>query len=216
MNNPQAEKMTPLARRVAAEQNLDIQGINGSGYAGKINTSDLKNVHNFVFENKPAIEQEPIDVDENMVVNEFIMPEFLIEPPYKENPEPIKIPQIGKLIEFPKSPSFLFEYEIPEQESFETKADEIDVKDTETGESREKQYTMLAFYIKSMAVLIKELSSLRFRLAETGDARLLIEGEEIGLQIDTGGDVTTSIIKDADKKTLEEIEKDIMVLCGRS
>ena len=181
MNSPKSDKMTPLARRIAADQNLDIRDVRGSGYAGKICTEDLKNApkafgpdaerveqveapvgrgqatvyiqakHKWEDERGRAVgygrstklewedrrgratEYEPAVgareqsgygqrvADEDTAAKEFVMPGFLFETPARQDMAPMEDPPFGKLIEFPKSPSFRFESDWQDKDNFPSK-----------------------------------------------------------------------------------------------
>ncbi|MCL2110809.1 MAG: 2-oxo acid dehydrogenase subunit E2 [Clostridiales bacterium] len=85
-------------------------------------------------------------------------------------------------------------------------------------ENREKPVTLplAAFYLKAMGISIKDAGRLRLRLAETQDAFLMMEGANIGLQVDAGDRVVTPVVRDADLKTLSELAADITALAEKA
>ena len=149
MNGPKSVKMTPLARRVAADQNLDTHGVSGSGYAGKVYAKDLRNAYKafdaetgwpketgWKIENERTAGRGQPDVymQEKLewpdkrdqaaghgqtAADGFVMPGFLFDPPPGQDMAPIGVPPLGRLIEFPKSPSFRFEDDMHAKDRFE-------------------------------------------------------------------------------------------------
>ena len=71
------------------------------------------------------------------------------------------------------------------------------------------QIPIKAFYLKALAICVKEIERLRLRLAEAEDAYLLVDGTRIGLHFDTSEGISTPTLQDVDNKSLEEIASDI-------
>jgi pyruvate dehydrogenase E2 component (dihydrolipoamide acetyltransferase) len=73
-----------------------------------------------------------------------------------------------------------------------------------------------AFYLKAMAICVKEKERFRLRLADAGDAYLLLDGANIGLQLNTPDGFATPVLRDADKKTLQEINAEVLAFVERA
>ena len=272
MNDSKVVKLTPLARRIAAERGLDLRTLQGSGYEGKVYSYDLRAASGVRYAaampaRQGRVYQEPSEVffEAPEIINPVPVPEVLEETIVHE-----------KLIEFP-IPEFMrsevkaepetmatAETEMPADEpqngiaseamvaAMRTAADDVAgiirmndarvvvakktakssaetaaiTQHTETdvtellalfkalNEDVEKQgrcrISLSAFYIKAMAVCVRETSRFRMRLAESNDAYLLIEGANIGLQLDVGDSQVSPVIRCGDIKSLEEIATEIL------
>ena len=80
----------------------------------------------------------------------------------------------------------------------------------------EDQIPLTAYYLKAMAMCVRECSRFRMRLTEAGDAYLLIDGAHVGLQMDDGDGIATPVIRNADFKSVDEIGAEVMFLMDKA
>ena len=244
MNDSRVVRLTPLARRIAAERGLDLRTLEGSGYEGKVYSYDLRATPRtrYTDAGSAAVKLDTYEVREDEF--SFSMPE---------------VPE--KLIEFPV-PEFMNKAaeadvsteamnramqsanddvagvmrmnearraiaEKTAKSSAETAAvtqhSETDVTELlalfrRTNENRDMRnpIPLTAFFIKAIAMCLREMSRFRLRLADTEDAYLMVEGGNVGLQVDAGESVFSPVVRRGDLKPLEEIASEIVALTEKA
>jgi len=80
------------------------------------------------------------------------------------------------------------------------------------GAEKYKYIPIAAFYIKALAVCVREKERFRMRLSDAGDTYLLMDGAHIGFQLVMGDALVTPVIRSADIKPLEEIAAEVILL----
>ena len=84
------------------------------------------------------------------------------------------------------------------------------------GRGRPDQIPLTAFFLKALAVCVRDEERFRLRLSDAGDAYLMVEGAHLGLQVDAGDSVATPVVRDVDLKSLDEVAEDIITLTEKA
>jgi len=85
-----------------------------------------------------------------------------------------------------------------------------------TAREKQNQIPIVAFYIKALALCVREKERFRMRLSKSKNAYFVMGGAHIGLQIGIGDGIVTPVIRDADVKSLEEIAAEVISLSDRA
>jgi len=257
-------KITPLAKRIAADQRIDLHTVHGSGFSGKIFAQDLERLKSFstVSASAPGARSDEIGSRSDVVTgvglprysgsDDFTGAGLLRKDVVTGSGLPSDIrsddftsavlPRNARGDEDALTTDAMVAAVISADEnvagvmrmnesrrSTAAKAVKSSAETASVTQHMETDVTELiallgrmnadkdahtliplkAFFLKALAVCIKEKERFRLRLAEAEDAYLLVDGVNIGLQIDTGDGVFTPILRDTDHKSLEEIASDI-------
>lgn len=100
----------------------------------------------------------------------------------------------------------------------ETDVTELALMRTSINAERDKSehIPLMAFYVKAMAICVREKDRFRMRLADAEDAYLLIEGAHVGFQIACGEGISAPVIRNADVKSVEDIAAEIASLTEKA
>ncbi|MDR3365274.1 MAG: 2-oxo acid dehydrogenase subunit E2 [Clostridiales Family XIII bacterium] len=100
----------------------------------------------------------------------------------------------------------------------ETDATELLALQKRLNEGRDKQgqIPIAAFYLKSLAVCVREQERFRMRLADSGDAFYLFDGANIGIDTCSYEGAAIPVVGDADQKTLDGIAAEITALIEKA
>lgn len=195
---------TPVARKMAEDLGVDISKVEGTGPNGRVMKEDI------------------IKAKESMSkpMKEITLPEIEYKastPIEDEGIERIPLTRIRKTIAEQMAVS---RFTIPHT----TAMDEIDVielyefrkKYKERLKEEEVSLTFLPFIIKAVIKVLKEFSEFNSSLDEENDELILKHFYHIGIATDTDRGLMVPVIKDADKKSIVEIAKEIEDLSSRA
>ncbi|OLS01506.1 dihydrolipoamide acetyltransferase family protein [Tissierella creatinophila] len=203
---------TPVARAMAKDLGLDINSVEGTGPGGRVMKEDIQKAKDSSKEKsqekiqeKPEIKREakPLQLDEASEGEGLY--------------ERVPLTRIRKTIAQKMSES---KFTIPHT----TVMDEINV--TELDKFRKKykdilreegvNLTYLPFIIKASITAIKELREFNSSLDEVNEEMVYKNFYNIGIATDTQRGLMVPVIRDADKKSIVEIAKEIVDLSTRA
>ena len=274
-------RITPLARRLAAERGFDVSAMRGSGYAGRIFARDLDDFMSsppIMTEGAAALasdrQTEPIgDLFERPGVLTYIGPvgidspaeiveqggaqnaptpgyytaselfsdlgDLMAEEPSVPEVSPDGRQSTGAMIaaaisadndvagvmrmndvrrSVAESSAKSVAQTAAVTQMMETDITELSniIERVNATIEKQKQITITAFYLKAMAFCVRDNERFRMRLSEAKDAYLLMDGANIGVQVDIGDGVVTPVIKNADTKPLQEIAFEVVSLSEKA
>lgn len=196
---------TPVARAMAKDLGVDINTVEGTGPAGRVMKEDIKKAKDLSV--KPAEVEKP--KAKPLVLDETSHAEDLYER--------IPLTRIRKTIAEKMSES---RFTIPHT----TAMDEVDI--TELDKFRKKykdvlreenvNLTYLPFIIKAVISGLKQLPEFNSSLDEENEELVLKHFYNIGIATDTDRGLMVPVIKDADKKSVVDLAKDIVDLSTRA
>lgn len=196
---------TPVARAMAKDLGVDINTVEGTGPAGRVMKEDIKKAKDLSV--KPAEVEKP--KAKPLVLDETSHAEDLYER--------IPLTRIRKTIAEKMSES---RFTIPHT----TAMDEVDI--TELDKFRKKykdvlreenvHLTYLPFIIKAVISGLKQLPEFNSSLDEENEELVLKHFYNIGIATDTDRGLMVPVIKDADKKSVVDLAKDIVDLSTRA
>jgi len=180
----------PGIRRMAKERGIDLSKIKGSGPNGRITISDIENIpekeHQIVKEEYSHVETVQSEIIEMKGLRRIISEKMT------------------------KSKATIPHYSV---------AEELDL--TSLVEIREKlknngiTVSFTPFFVKAAVLALKEFPYLNARSLENGKYELL-KYYNIGIAVDTEDGLTVVVIKNADRKSILEISKEIEDLASRA
>jgi len=237
-------RITPLAKKIAADLGIDLLNVQGSGFSGKIFVQDLEALKHV--SSQPGLLRDTKGDELITRSDEFITRYDEIRPvTARSASEDIYTPpetdikttdaMVAAVITADEDVAGVMRMNEARRKVAErtvkstsetasvTQYMETDVTELVTLLNRlnadkepHAQVPLKAFFLKALAVCIKEKERFRLRLAEAEDAYLLVEGANIGLQLDMSDGVFTPILRDTDYKSLEEITTDINVFAEKA
>lgn len=204
---------TPVARAMAKDLGVDINTVEGTGPAGRVMKDDIKKAKDISV--KSAEEDKSITKSKE---KSKVKPLVLDETSHAEDLyERIPLTRIRKTIAEKMSES---RFTIPHT----TAMDEVDI--TELDKFRKKykdvlreenvHLTYLPFIIKAVISGLKQLPEFNSSLDEENEELVLKHFYNIGIATDTDRGLMVPVIKDADKKSVVDLAKDIVDLSTRA
>ncbi len=204
---------SPAVRKLARILNVDLSKIKGSGRKGRITKEDcynyIKNAVTQVQTGKVASSNggAGLDLLPDPVVDFSKFGEIETQPLTRIN----KISAKNLHRNWVKIPHVTF-------------YDDADVSDLEEFRKSKKAFaektgvkiTPLSFLIKAAAVALQEFPKFNSSLSADGENLVLKKFYNIGFAADTPAGLMVPVVKDADKKGIIEISKDIMELAGKA
>ena len=196
---------TPVARKLAKDLGVDIGAVEGTGPNGRVMKEDI---------NKFKSEKAASSVSEKQTRK----PETLhIDSSLEEKTERIPLTRIRKTISEQMSKS---RFTIPHTTAME----EIDVSNLYEFRNKYKDIlreedvniTYLPFVIKAITLALKELPEFNSSLDEEKEELVLKHFYHIGIATDTDRGLMVPVLKDADKKSVVQIAKEIEDLSTRA
>ena len=196
---------TPVARQMAKELGVDITQIEGSGPMGRVMKDDILKAKE---ENttKPVVQVEPPKTGQEKILYDS-----------SENIERIPLTRIRKTIAAQMAKS---RFTIPHT----TAMDEVDVtrlvefrsKYKDKFKSEDVNLTYLPFIIKAVIRVLKEYPEFNSSYDEENQELILKHFYHIGIATDTARGLMVPILRDADKKSIAEIAREIEELSNRA
>lgn len=196
---------TPVARQMAKELGVDITQIEGSGPMGRVMKDDILKAKE---ENttKPVVQVEPPKTGQEKILYDS-----------SENIERIPLTRIRKTIAAQMAKS---RFTIPHT----TAMDEVDVtrlvefrsKYKDKFKSEDVNLTYLPFIIKAVIRVLKEYPEFNSSYDEENQELILKHFYHIGIATDTARGLMVPVLRDADKKSIVEIAREIEELSNRA
>ncbi|KEI34778.1 dihydrolipoamide acetyltransferase component of pyruvate dehydrogenase complex [Francisella sp. W12-1067] len=202
---------SPAVRKLARILNVDLNKVKATGRKGRVTKEDcynyIKNAVTQVQIGKVAASGSGLDLLDDPVVDFAKFGEIETQPLSRIN----KISAKNLYRNWVKIPHVTF-------------YDDADITDLEEFRSFKKAFaekkgikiTPLSFLVKAAAVALQEFPRMNSSLSNDGENLILKKYYNIGFAADTPAGLMVPVIKDADKKGIIEISKDIMELAGKA
>jgi pyruvate dehydrogenase E2 component (dihydrolipoamide acetyltransferase) len=202
---------SPAVRKLARILNVDLSKVKATGRKGRVTKEDcynyIKNAVSQVQSGKVAVSGNGLDLLDDPVVDFSKFGEIETQPLTRIN----KISAKNLHRNWVKIPHVTF-------------YDDADVTDLEEFRKAKKAFaekmgvkiTPLSFLVKAAAVALQEFPRMNSSLSNDGEDLILKKYYNIGFAADTPAGLMVPVIKDADKKGIIEISKDIMELAGKA
>ncbi|WP_432772976.1 pyruvate dehydrogenase complex dihydrolipoyllysine-residue acetyltransferase [Francisella salimarina] len=202
---------SPAVRKLARILNVDLSKVKATGRKGRVTKEDcynyIKHAVTQVQTGKVAASGSGLDLLDDPVVDFSKFGEIETQPLTRIN----KISAKNLHRNWVKIPHVTF-------------YDDADVTDLEEFRKAKKGFaekmgvkiTPLSFLVKAAAVALQEFPRMNSSLSNDGENLILKKYYNIGFAADTPAGLMVPVIKDADKKGIVEISKDIMELAGKA
>lgn len=202
---------SPAVRKLARILNVDLSKVKATGRKGRVTKEDcynyIKHAVTQVQTGKVAASGSGLDLLDDPVVDFAKFGEIETQPLTRIN----KISAKNLHRNWVKIPHVTF-------------YDDADVTDLEEFRKSKKAFsektgikiTPLSFLVKAAAVALQEFPRMNSSLSNDGENLILKKYYNIGFAADTPAGLMVPVIKDADKKGIVEISKDIMELAGKA
>lgn len=197
---------TPFVRQMAREMKIDIEKVKGSGPAGRITESDLK-----------QFKEDDSFTRENAKQNDDKTGQELAPVMGNEREERIPLKGIRKKIaeHMVKSVST-----IPHV----THVDELEMDRLKEFKNHLKEYsddkdiklTFLPFFVKAIVIALKEFKTLNASIDERTNEIILKNYYHIGIATNTNEGLIVPVIKHADQKTIFQLADEIRQLATQA
>ena len=179
------KRITLLARRIAKSKGIDISNITGSGVGGRIFSADLKDA--------PALQAA---VPEKT-------PEITAE--LEEGDTVIKMNGMRRVIAKRMSQSSRETAVVSQfMDTDVTKLLNLRSQMNE-GKDKSEKITLTAFFLRAMALAVKEHERFRMQMGADGNSFVLKKAINIGVAVGTPEGLTVPVLRDADTKSVSEI-----------
>jgi pyruvate dehydrogenase E2 component (dihydrolipoyllysine-residue acetyltransferase) len=197
---------SPSVRKFARELGVDLQRVRGSGPKGRITQGDVQEFVKGVMRGAPATPAAAARTGLTFDLPEWPEVDFAKFGPVEAKP----LSRVRKL-----SGKFLHRnwVSIPHV----TQHDEADITDLEAFRKENAQVaekggfklTMLAFLVKASVNALKEFPEFNASLDKTGDNLIIKKYYHIGVAVDTPDGLLVPVIKDADRKGVFDLAKEL-------
>jgi 2-oxoglutarate dehydrogenase E2 component (dihydrolipoamide succinyltransferase) len=218
-----SERATPVAERLAREHELDIRQIKGSGPAGRVTKSDVENILKDRQE-KPA-DQEQVAAPEVRPAQE--KPDAVRksrEAPVKE-PEPVPDGRREERVRMSRRRRTIAQRLVEAQQTAAmlTTFNEVDMsavmemrsRHNETFQKRhDVKLGFMSFFVKASIGALKAFPRVNAEL--DGDEMVLKQYYDIGIAVGAEEGLVVPVLRDADKMSFAEIEKQIKSLVEKT
>ncbi|AJC48722.1 pyruvate dehydrogenase complex dihydrolipoyllysine-residue acetyltransferase [Allofrancisella guangzhouensis] len=202
---------SPAVRKLARILNVDLSKVKATGRKGRVTKEDcynyIKNAVSQVQSGKVAASGSGLDLLDDPVVDFAKFGEI----------ETLALSRINKISSKNLHRNWV---KIPHVTFY----DDADVTDLEEFRNAKKAFaekkgvkiTPLSFLVKAAAVALQEFPRFNSSLSNDGESLIVKKYYNIGFAADTPVGLMVPVIKDADKKGIIEISKDIMELAGKA
>lgn len=202
----------PAVRRLARELGVDLHKVQGSGPKERILKED---VHAFVKQTLTA--PPPAPVAAPATTGSGLPPLPTID--FSKWGE-IEYKDLTKIQKLSAQNLHRAWVHIPHVTQF----DEADITDLEAFRVAQKDamkaqgvsLTMLAFLVKACAYILPQFPKFNASLSQSGEQLILKKYVHIGVAVDTPNGLVVPVIRDADKKTISAIAKELGELSGKA
>ncbi|TDL90123.1 2-oxo acid dehydrogenase subunit E2 [Vibrio vulnificus] len=197
---------TPFVRQMAREMKIDIEKVKGSGPAGRITESDLKQ-----FKENDSFTRENAKQHDDKTGQEMA--------PLMGNEGEERIPLKGirkKIAEhMVKSVSTIPHVtHVDELEMDRLKEFKNQLK--EYSDDKEIKLTFLPFFVKAIVIALKEFKTLNASIDERTNEIILKNYYHIGIATNTNEGLIVPVIKHADQKTIFQLADEIRQLAAQA
>lgn len=198
---------TPVARKLAKDLNIDINTIVGTGPVGRVLKKDIYRAHE-ERQKKESREEERI-----------VLPRKIDTPEIKIAGEVERVP-ISMLRRTIAKNMVLSKATIPHAAAI----DEFDVTELVRFRKEQKEMAMengvhltyMPFIIKALVLTLKEFPMINASYDEKNEELILKKYYNIGIATDTPDGLMVPVIKEADKKGILQIAKEVSTLSAES
>jgi pyruvate dehydrogenase E2 component (dihydrolipoamide acetyltransferase) len=187
-----ASRATPLARRIAAAKGIDLGSVQGSGRFGKILASDLSGAAGAA----GFVRAAGADAEDVVTV--------------------VKMNGMRRTIAQRMARS-------ARETAVVTQFMEMDVSDllelraiVNEGRPKGERITLTSFFVKAMAIAVREHERFRMQIQEEENAFLLHSAVNIGVAVGTDEGLSVPVLRGADGKTLGEINAEVSSLSQKA
>ncbi|ATZ18931.1 pyruvate dehydrogenase E2 component (dihydrolipoamide acetyltransferase) [Williamsoniiplasma somnilux] len=223
-NNNHQIKATPLARKVAADKNIDLKNVTGTGPNGRILVADLANVSVA----KPIASIAPIN---HVSAPEIVAAKPVGKPGPDYNNPKISVREINEQLSFDTKPmNGIRKATVKAMTLSHTKnaaftgMKSIDITNLVEARNQLKVYadsqnvklTYLAFIAKAVARALKEMPNINVRIDEANNSIQYLQNVNIGIAVDTPDGLMVPVIKGVDQLTVLEIAVKITELANKA
>ena len=211
VNNSNAHA-SPAVRKLARILNVDLSKVKASGRKGRVSKEDC---YNYI---KNAVTQvQSGKVASNSGAGLDLLADPVIDFSKFGEIETAPLTRINKISAKNLHRNWV---KIPHVTFY----DDADISDLEEFRKSKKAFaekmgvriTPLSFLVKAAAVALQEFPRMNSSLSNDGENLILKKFYNIGFAADTPAGLMVPVIKDADKKGIIEISKDIMELAGKA
>ncbi len=202
-NNYKRILAAPYTRKIARDQGIDIEKIQGTGPGGRITEDDVN--RSIGVGRLPSTTQ---------VVEESVMIDASVATTLKEQAAGT-IPFKGIRKQIAKNMSHSLQT-IPHVTHFE----EVDLTNLSKLRSELKEagdnISAVAFFLKALAIALKEYPLFNAQLDEENDVIRLVKDYHIGLATDTKNGLMVPVLSNVNKRSLREIHEEMKALTKRA
>lgn len=196
---------TPVARKLAKDLKVDIGTVEGTGPNGRVMKEDIRKAKDNI-SNVEDTKVESIEKTSKAYVSEN-----------EENVERIPLSRIRKTIAEKMSESrFTIPHTTAMDEVDITKLDEFRKKYKNIFKDENIKLTYLPFIIKATIAVLKELPEFNSEFDEENQELVLKHYYNIGIATDTDRGLMVPVLRDAHKKSIVEIAREIEDLSTRA
>ncbi|WP_088035937.1 dihydrolipoamide acetyltransferase family protein [Evansella clarkii] len=200
---------TPFVRQMAREMKIDIEKVTGTGPAGRVTESDLRQYSSGVTAS-PAEKAEPVKLSSGKETQKTSETNKVLEFSLGQEEERIPLKGIREKIaeRMVKSVSTIPHVtHVDEMEMGPLKElrDELKVY----AEQKNIKLTYLPFFIKAVVIALKEFKVFNASVDEENKEIVLKNYYHIGIATDTKQGLVVPVIKNADRKSILEIAGEI-------
>lgn len=205
IKGPKRIKAAPYTRKIARELEVDIELVEGSGKDGRITIEDVQQF---------AQDRESAATKSDSVNKQIHWQRLMEKREFHDNEEANIIPFKGRRKQIAKKMTTSV-YTIPHVHHME----EIDM--TELLHFRKEikpdlDVSVAAFFIKALTIALREHPIFNAKLNEEKEEIRLEKGVHIGIATDTEDGLIVPVIKNADKKSIRAIQKEMKELMNKA
>lgn len=206
----------PYTRKIARENNVNIEEIKGTGPAGRITDED---VYAFIQKQQEPLAKASSETPQIMTINTN-QPQKQIETIHHEpqklaNYDAEVIPFTGRRKQIAKKMT-QSKFTIPHVAHFE----EIDMTELMTfrKDLKESGYSisLVAFFIKALQLALRDFPIFNAKLDEENEVIKLEKNYNIGIATDTEDGLIVPVIRHVEQKSLKDIHKEMKKLTKKS
>jgi pyruvate dehydrogenase E2 component (dihydrolipoamide acetyltransferase) len=206
----------PNARRIARDLGLDLRVIPGTGRSGQIMVADLREyiarLRALAARPKEVVAAEPAAAREARVP-EPVSIDFSQWGPVTLKPlTQLRKTIAGRMVESATTLPTVTQFD----DADVTDLDALRKKYASAYEGKSARLTMTSFFVKTVAALLRKHPILNASLDEVAGAIVYKDYVHVGLAVDTEAGLLVPVIRDADKKDLLTLSKEIQELAQKA
>jgi pyruvate dehydrogenase E2 component (dihydrolipoamide acetyltransferase) len=197
---------TPFVRQMAREMKIDIEKVKGSGPAGRITESDLKQ-----FKENDSFTRENAKQHDDKTGQEFS--------PIMGNEREERIPLKGirkKIAEHMVKSVSTIPHVTHVDELEMDRLKELKNQLKEYSDNKDIKLTFLPFFVKAIVIALKEFKTLNASIDERTNEIILKNYYHIGIATNTNEGLIVPVIKHADQKTIFQLADEIRQLATQA